>query len=230
MSLRVDWLDVFTDMPFAGNPLAVLPDADGLDDAQMQTIAAELGLSETVFVHGGAELLRIFTPTSELPLAGHPVVGTTHDLVRLGRIAPEGVHVFETGVGATAVETGGGLATMTQAAFDPGRELDPAVVAALIGLEPGQLAGTPRLCSTTGVHQALVRVPSRAALRDLVPTSPRSVRSPMPSACSRGARTRRGSPSASSRRGWASPRTRRRARRRGRWAPSGCSRAPRPER
>jgi trans-2,3-dihydro-3-hydroxyanthranilate isomerase len=81
MSRRYAILDVFTDRPLAGNPLAVVLDSDGLDDARMQAIAAEFNLSETVFVapatkpvHSAA--VRIFTPARELPFAGHPTVGT----------------------------------------------------------------------------------------------------------------------------------------------------------
>lgn len=73
-------LDVFTSHAFAGNPLAVVLDADGLDDAAMQKIAREFNLSETVFVRpaerpGHSAALRIFTPARELPFAGHPTVG-----------------------------------------------------------------------------------------------------------------------------------------------------------
>ena len=81
MPRRYAVLDVFTGRPLEGNPLAVVLDGDGLDDARMQAIAAELNLSETVFVrsaanpvHAGA--IRIFTPRRELPFAGHPTVGT----------------------------------------------------------------------------------------------------------------------------------------------------------
>jgi len=81
MKRRFVTLDVFTERRFAGNPLAVVLQADGLDDTTMQTIAAEFNLSETVFVlppgqaaHRAA--LRIFTPKRELPFAGHPTVGT----------------------------------------------------------------------------------------------------------------------------------------------------------
>ncbi|MBN8994568.1 MAG: PhzF family phenazine biosynthesis protein [Rhizobiales bacterium] len=81
MPLRYAILDVFTDRPLAGNPLAVVLDADGLGDQQMQAIAGEFNLSETVFlektdnpVHAGRA--RIFTPRHELPFAGHPTVGT----------------------------------------------------------------------------------------------------------------------------------------------------------
>jgi len=73
-------LDVFTDTPLAGNPLAVVLDADGFDDARMQAIAREFNLPETVFVFPPRDpvntaALRIFTPGRELPFAGHPTVG-----------------------------------------------------------------------------------------------------------------------------------------------------------
>ncbi|HEY2847065.1 MAG TPA: PhzF family phenazine biosynthesis protein [Pyrinomonadaceae bacterium] len=80
-------LDVFTDTPFTGNPLAVFPEADGIPDHLMQRIANEMNLSETVFVlpsDKALRRLRIFTPKQELPLAGHPVVGTWNMLTRLG--------------------------------------------------------------------------------------------------------------------------------------------------
>ncbi len=81
MKLKYHLLDVFTDTPLAGNPLAVVMKADHLQDSEMQAIAAEFNLSETVFVrqprldHHAANL-RIFTPRTELPFAGHPTVGT----------------------------------------------------------------------------------------------------------------------------------------------------------
>jgi trans-2,3-dihydro-3-hydroxyanthranilate isomerase len=82
-------LDVFTETKFTGNPLAVFPDAVGLSDDEMQKIAREMNLSETVFVLPSNDVaalkrLRIFTPASELPMAGHPVVGTWNLLARLG--------------------------------------------------------------------------------------------------------------------------------------------------
>lgn len=80
MARRFVTLDVFTQTPFAGNPLAVVLDSEGLDTAAMQRIAAEFNLSETVFVLPPKEprhraLLRIFTPMRELPFAGHPTLG-----------------------------------------------------------------------------------------------------------------------------------------------------------
>jgi trans-2,3-dihydro-3-hydroxyanthranilate isomerase len=72
--------DVFTDTPLAGNPVAVFTDARGLDDDDMQRLARELNLSESVFVfqpeEGGHARIRIFTPNLELPFAGHPTLGT----------------------------------------------------------------------------------------------------------------------------------------------------------
>lgn len=80
--------DVFTDQPFAGNPLAVLPDARGLDDGAMQCIAAEFNLSETAFVlPGEPPRVRIFTPRGELPFAGHPTIGTAAVLAARGELA-----------------------------------------------------------------------------------------------------------------------------------------------
>ena len=81
MRRRFVTLDVFTNEPLAGNPLAVVLDADGLDAARMQRIAKEFNLSETVFVLPPEDerhraRLRIFTPARELPFAGHPTVGT----------------------------------------------------------------------------------------------------------------------------------------------------------
>ena len=84
--------DVFTDDPFGGNPVAVFPDAHGLTDHQLQQIAREMNLSETVFVlpptdQAAVVRLRIFTPTQEIPFAGHPVLGTFFVLAQLGLIA-----------------------------------------------------------------------------------------------------------------------------------------------
>ena len=81
MTRRFFTLDVFTETPLAGNPLAVVLDAEGLDDRRMQAIAAEFNLSETVFVlepknPANTASVRIFTPARELPFAGHPTIGT----------------------------------------------------------------------------------------------------------------------------------------------------------
>ena len=108
-------LDVFTDRAFTGNPLAVFPEAEGLTDEQMQQIAREMNLSETVFVlpsdkEDALRRLRIFTPSSELPFAGHPIVGTWNCLAREGIVPlPENDNGLvqlkhEVGIGVLPVE------------------------------------------------------------------------------------------------------------------------------
>src|SRR5947207_1721854 len=84
-------VDVFTDRVFGGNPLAVFPDGGDLTTEEMQAIAREMNLSETTFIfpptRSDCEVkVRIFTPSSELPFAGHPTVGTTFVLSTLGRL------------------------------------------------------------------------------------------------------------------------------------------------
>lgn len=84
--------DVFTDVPFGGNPVAVIPDAAGLTDLELQQIAREMNLSETVFVFPPSDpaavvKMRIFTPTQEIPFAGHPVIGAFFVLGTLKRLA-----------------------------------------------------------------------------------------------------------------------------------------------
>ena len=105
-------VDVFSNVPFGGNPLAVFPDAAGLTGQQMQQIALEMNLSETTFVlppeSPGADFkVRIFTPTKELPFAGHPLVGTHWVLASLGRVPlrePVTDVTFELGVGLRKAE------------------------------------------------------------------------------------------------------------------------------
>src|SRR3954452_15078988 len=105
MRRRFITLDVFTDKRFAGNPLAVVLEPDGLDTAAMQGIAREFNLSETVFVHAPQDKshrasLRIFTPGRELPFAGHPTVGTAVLLGRLEGAEGERAFVLEEKVGS----------------------------------------------------------------------------------------------------------------------------------
>ncbi len=109
MKLGYHLVDVFAEAAFGGNPLAVFPDAAGVPAPLMQRIANELNLSETAFVlpadGPGADFrVRIFTPAVEMPMAGHPTVGTAHVLARLGRITPAQTRVvFQEGVGPVPV-------------------------------------------------------------------------------------------------------------------------------
>lgn len=105
-------VDVFTDRRFAGNPLAVILDARGLSDGEMQQIAGEFGYSETTFVlppqdPANTASVRIFTPTTEVPFAGHPNVGTAFVLGNLGSLfgKPVATHLrFEEKAGLVEVE------------------------------------------------------------------------------------------------------------------------------
>ncbi len=117
MNLDFRIVDVFTDRALAGNQLAVVLGAEGLDGALMQAVAREFNFSETTFVmpatlEGCDWRVRIFTPTSELPMAGHPTIGTAVVLRQEGAIGERAV--FELGVGPTPVEVDGSVAWMTQ--------------------------------------------------------------------------------------------------------------------
>lgn len=104
--------DVFTDQPFGGNPVAVVPQAEGLTDREFQQIAREMNLSETVFVVPPTDpvasaKLRIFTPSQEIPFAGHPVLGTFYVLGTIKRLPlqePVTYIMFECNIGVFPVE------------------------------------------------------------------------------------------------------------------------------
>jgi trans-2,3-dihydro-3-hydroxyanthranilate isomerase len=109
-SLNYMHLDVFTSRRFEGNQLAVFFDAEGLDESAMQIIAREMNFSESTFLmpadHPDTDIrMRIFTPGVELPMAGHPTIGTTYALAETGVILPGRSHfVFGLGIGPTRVE------------------------------------------------------------------------------------------------------------------------------
>ena len=138
-------VDVFTDRPFTGNPLAVVFDADRLRTAQLQAIACEFNLSETVFVlpptqPGATYRARIFTPAAELPFAGHPSVGAAVSVVRRG-LADAGEVVQECGAGLLPIAAGDDRATLTGGTPTVGPPLDPAPLLAMVGLTEADLAG-----------------------------------------------------------------------------------------
>jgi len=176
---RLYTLDVFTDTPFAGNPLAVVTDGDGLSARRMLDIAREMNLSETVFVQKPTSAqalarLRIFTTQNELRLAGHPVIGTWFLLAQLGVVpAQEGpVHVWQqTGAGILPIEISFRNArptrvTMLQkpAEFKPARLSKPALARAL-GLKPADLASTlPIESVSTGIFNLMLPLANRRAL------------------------------------------------------------------
>ncbi len=180
MRYRFVTADVFTDQPFGGNPLAVLPDARGIDEGAMQKIAREFNLSETVFVlppetPAHVRKLRIFTPATEIPFAGHPTVGTALVLARLGELPLQGATtriVFGEGAGPVPVTitVQGNRATFAQLsapqAPDLGEERPAELIASALSLAPSDLVvdqGLPRVASC-GLPFLLVRLTSREAL------------------------------------------------------------------
>jgi len=179
MQRRIYTVDVFTTKRFAGNPLAVVTDGDGLSTSTMQAIAREMNLAETVFIqrptnNRALARLRIFTTTQELPLAGHPVIGTWFLLADLGVVpASEGpVHVLQqTGAGILPVEITfhngrPTRVTMTQKPAQFSRKrVNRAALAAALGLKPGDFAtDLPIEFVSTGIFNLLVPIVTRSAL------------------------------------------------------------------
>ena len=146
-TLAYEVVDVFTDRAFAGNPLAVVLDADELDDRALQALAAEFNLSETAFplpAEDGADYrLRIFTPEVELPFAGHPSVGAAWVLHSRGRL-PAGERVQSCGAGRLPVRVGPDEVVLHGGPPTCGAELDPAPLLAAVGLPASDLAYPPR--------------------------------------------------------------------------------------
>jgi trans-2,3-dihydro-3-hydroxyanthranilate isomerase len=163
-------VDVFTDRAYAGNPLAVVLDADALSAEQMLALAREFNLSETAFPLRDDEAdyhLRIFTPGGELPFAGHPSVGTAWLLASLGRIVA-GPVVQRCGAGLLPLLVSGEGATLTAGTPSAGPPLDAAPFLAALGLSAADAGGAPpRVCST-GLVQAFVEVASADAVRRVV--------------------------------------------------------------
>lgn len=179
MEHRFYTLDVFTTTRFQGNPLAVFTDGDSLNNDQMQAIAREMNLAETVFVQKPTNeralaKLRIFTTQQELRLAGHPVVGTWFLLAELGVVPAQegGVHIMqETGAGILPVEIRfkdgrPQRVTMTQTeAIFRTIKFRKAALAKALGLAPKDFHPQlePELVST-GIFNCMVPLRNRAAL------------------------------------------------------------------
>jgi trans-2,3-dihydro-3-hydroxyanthranilate isomerase len=182
-SLRFIQVDVFTETPFCGNPLAVILDGQGLTGDQMQAIAREMNLSETTFILPPTEAsthakVRIFTPQIELPFAGHPVVGTSYVLATEGLIPRVEGNVtirLELGVGVLPVDIAcvDGAVTqviMTQRAPQFLTELpvdDVGQLARGLGIEAQDIlsTGLPVQLVSTGLPQLMVPACSLAAMR-----------------------------------------------------------------
>ena len=178
-------LDVFTDTPFGGNPLAIVPDARSLDGSKMQRIAAEFNYSETVFILPPPEAsdciatVRIFTPVNELPFAGHPNVGTAFYLARRGELFGRPVgDGFRFAQKAGSVEcrirrTSDRIAASIAAPcpLEVGEAVDPAVVAACASLNPAVVSSANHapVFASVGLPFAVAELGSLADLAQARP-------------------------------------------------------------
>src|SRR4051812_21668220 len=171
-------LDVFTDRRFGGNQLAVFPQAEGLSAELMQAMAREMNFAESTFVvppeSSGTDVrMRIFTPLVEMPMAGHPVIGTAFALAREGRIAArQAAWRFGLNIGPVPVDLEWrdselAFAWMTQRNPEfsrPLADLGPVAQALGIGEEPIRETGLPVQKVSCGVPFLIVPVATRAAV------------------------------------------------------------------
>ncbi|MFT8863652.1 MAG: PhzF family phenazine biosynthesis protein [Acetobacter fabarum] len=177
-------VDVFTKVPFAGNPVAVVLDAQGLDTQAMQAIASWTNLSETTFLLPAQSdkadyQLRIFTPRNELPFAGHPTLGSAHAALEAGRAVPrQGQLVQECGVGLVTLHVNGsGEDRSLSFALPPARQAtldaaDRAELEAILGVPVDHTA--PPMMVDVGPVWIVARVSSVEQLLALRPDFGRS--------------------------------------------------------
>lgn len=164
---RFAQVDVFTAVPLFGNPVAVVLDAVGLSDADMQQIALWTNLSETTFVlpasvAGADYLTRIFTPTQELPFAGHPTLGTAHAVIEAGIVSPKaGKLVQQCGAGLVEVSVNAAGLSFQLPRYAPRPTIDAETLPAILGV-PGLIGAAETI--DTGPHWQIVRVADVARL------------------------------------------------------------------
>ena len=171
-------LDVFADRPGAGNPLAVVLDSDGFDDASMQAFANWTNLSETTFLQpptdpSASYRVRIFTPRQELPFAGHPSIGSAHAAIESGlAVVRDGGLVQECGAGLLPMRVDGDGAERVifvrapDATRLPADDRLPLLDAALAGQARGTL---PPALMDNGPHWWVVELADEATVRSMQP-------------------------------------------------------------
>lgn len=171
-------IDVFTSVPFRGNPVAVVLDACGLSTDEMQRIAAWTHLSETTFVckptlAGADYLLRIFTPTTELPFAGHPTIGSAHAVLETGMVKPvDGRFRQECGAGVLDLVVKGEGEAQTIWVRAPRPLVTPLGESYLDAMElalGGKVTGRAPLCVNVGPVWAVADLGSASAVAALRP-------------------------------------------------------------
>lgn len=166
-------VDVFTTQRFEGNPLAVFPEADGIGDATMRQIARELNLSETVFLFPPTTdkcvaRLRIFTPASELPFAGHPTIGTSFVLLdERGASLPKGGFFLEEKIGPVAVRVDSGNPPMLWLSTPPirdGRIFERSACATALGIATEDIMDFPPQVLDAGNPTLLIAVRDKSVV------------------------------------------------------------------
>lgn len=170
--------DVFTEKPFGGNQLAVIPNATNIPDSDLQRLAREFNFSETTFVYppknpAHTARVRIFTPTMEIPFAGHPVIGTAIALAESSAKSGSSTEmVLELGVGAIACKVRQGQAQFTTTAeLELIAEPEPALVAQALGTQTTHIvyATHPPILASLGLAFTLTQLDSRQTLAALTP-------------------------------------------------------------
>jgi len=170
MSRQYYITEVFTEAPYGGNQLATVVDVDGLSGTEMQQIARAFNFAETTFVTGGSESagfdVRIFTPTDELPFAGHPTLGTAFLLRHVMNQSSATVVRLNLGVGQIPVTFDADLLWMRQNEPTFNGVVPHAAAAAALGLEEGEVdVNFPCQRVSTGLEFLLVPLTSYAALK-----------------------------------------------------------------
>jgi len=164
-------VNVFAESPLAGNPLCVFEDARDLDDITMQALALQFNLSETTFLlpsSSATARVRIFTPSFEMPFAGHPTLGTAH-VVRDLNSAGDAL-TLEMKAGIIPVTAQGDVWTLqANAPSHRAPAASRSELAAMLGLEPADLSDAPALWVNTGSDQLIVPLVSFAAVRRAAP-------------------------------------------------------------
>ena len=181
MKYRYYICDVFTDKRFGGNQLAVLPDARGLDAEQMQQIAREFNFSESTFVFppekGHTRRLQIFTPSREVPFAGHPNIGTAFVLATCGELGPLGETtdiIFEEKAGLVPITVRTSVGELISCeleapqVFSFGQELPVEMVANAVSISASKIATDthPPIVASVGLPFLVVELKDRATLEN----------------------------------------------------------------
>jgi trans-2,3-dihydro-3-hydroxyanthranilate isomerase len=166
-------VNVFAEAPLEGNPLCVFEDGHGLGDATMQALALQFNLSETTFLLSSERAtahVRIFTPTFEMPFAGHPTLGSAH-VVRSLKNAGDAI-TLEVRAGIIPVQANGDVWTLQA---NPPKHRAPAAtrgeLAAMLSLDVADLADAPPLWIDTGSEQLVIPLASFAAVRRAAPNA-----------------------------------------------------------